>query len=64
MKIGHKIILVGAFYVLGIAVLWVFVYQTLDLMHAKLRFLGISGGNFEKVEGNYAGDQTLETYPF
>jgi hypothetical protein len=52
------------FQVLLIVALYSFIYQTLDLMLAKLRFLEISEGNFEKVEGNYTGDQTLATYPF
>jgi hypothetical protein len=64
MKIVHKIILANMFHVLWIVVLCFFVYQTLDLMLAKLRFLEISEGNFEKVEGKYTGDQTLATYPF
>jgi ABC-type maltose transport system permease subunit len=64
MKNAHKIILPNMFQVLLIVALYSFIYQTLDLMLAKLRFLEISEGNFEKVEGNYTGDQTLATYPF
>jgi hypothetical protein len=52
------------FHVLLLAALYFFVYQTLDLMLAKLGFLEISEGNFEKVEGNNTGDQTFATYPF
>ncbi len=65
MKIVHKIILTNRLHVLSIAVLYFFVYEALDLMRAKLRFLEISEGNFRKGEGgNYTGDQTLATYPF
>jgi two-component system NtrC family sensor kinase len=42
MKIVHKIILANTFHVLSIAVLYFFVYEALDLMLAKLRFLEIS----------------------
>jgi hypothetical protein len=63
VKVVHKIILAGAFHVFGIAGLCFFVYQTLDLMLAKMRFLVIPERNFKKVEGNYTGDQTLSTCP-
>lgn len=42
MKIVHKIILANTFHVLSIAVLYFFVYEALDVMLAKLRFLEIS----------------------
>jgi two-component system NtrC family sensor kinase len=42
MKIVHKIILTNIFHVLLIALIYFFVYQALDLMLAKLRFIEIS----------------------
>jgi two-component system NtrC family sensor kinase len=42
MKIVHKIILANIFHVLWIALIYFSVYQALDLMLAKLRFIEIS----------------------
>jgi two-component system NtrC family sensor kinase len=42
MKIVHKIILANIFHVLWIALIYFFVYQALNLMLAKLRFVDIS----------------------